>query len=100
MRGFAALCALAVAGCATATATAPPISIPISSLLREPCPRPPGYETAVTVGDLAAFSVRQEAAISVCNERRAAVVSVLDAYNSMAAQMAEKLKPRPWWRLF
>lgn len=95
---LAGLTALAVAGCATATAP-PTLTIPISGVLREPCPRP-DFLAVQTVGELAAFSVRQEASIAVCNERRAAAVAVMDAHNQLAAQVAEKLKPRKWWRIF
>jgi hypothetical protein len=97
---LAGLCAaFLVTGCATATYTAPPILIPVSPVLREPCPRP-DFQAVQTVGELAAFSVRQEAAVAVCNERRAAAVAVIDAANAMGAQMAERLKPRKWWKLW
>jgi hypothetical protein len=75
------------------------LAIPVSPVLREPCPRP-DFQAVQTVGELAAFSVRQEAAVAVCDARRSAAVAVIDAANAMNAQMAEKLKPRPWWRLF
>lgn len=96
---LAALCAGFLAtGCATATA--PPIlTIPVSPLLREACPRP-DFQAVQTVGELAAFSVRQEAAVGVCDARRAAAVAVIDATNALSAQMAERLKPKPWWRFF
>ena len=72
---LAGLCALAVAGCATATP--PPIlTIPVSPALREPCPRP-DFQAVQTVGELAAFSVRQEGALAVCEARRGAAVAVL-----------------------
>ena len=98
--GCAALCAGFLAtGCATATAPVPVLTIPVAAVLREPCPRPP-HEGVKTVGDLGAFSVRQEGALAVCDERRRAAVAVLDAANAMNAQMAERLKPRAWWRIF
>jgi hypothetical protein len=46
-----------------------------------------------TVGELAAFSVRQEAALQVCEARRAAVVSIVDAHRAT-------VEPKPWWRLW
>jgi hypothetical protein len=96
---LAALCAGFLAtGCATATA--PPIlTIPVSPVLREACPRP-DFQAVQTVGELAAFSVRQEAAVAVCDARRSAAVAVIDAANAMGAQMAERLKPRKWWKLW
>jgi hypothetical protein len=95
----AALCAGFLAtGCATATA--PPILvIPIATVLREPCPRP-DFRAVQTVGELAGFSVRQEGALAVCDERRRAAVAVLDAANAMNAQMAEALKRKPWWKVW
>ena len=47
-------------------------------MLRDPCPRP-DRPAAPTVGELAAFSVRQEAAIGVCEARKDAVVALIDA---------------------
>ncbi len=66
--------------------------------LRARCPRP-DRPAAPTVGDLAAFSVRQEGAESVCETRKDAAVAVIDAFNAAAAQLAAMLAPpRPWWR--
>jgi hypothetical protein len=97
---LAGLCALAVAGCATATQPPVPIlTIPVAAVLREPCPRP-DFLAVETVGELAAFSVRQEGALAVCEARRGAAVAVIDAANAMNAQMAERLRPRAWWRIF
>jgi hypothetical protein len=45
-----------------------------------------------TVGDLAAFSIRQEAALQTCEARRAAVVAIVDA-------VARITYPKSWWRL-
>ena len=42
-----------------------------------------------TVGDLAAFSIRQEAALQTCEAKRAGLVALIDA--------AQPVK-RPWWR--
>jgi hypothetical protein len=44
------------------------------------------------VGDLAAYSVSQEAALQTCDAQRAAVVSIIDAANAIHA-------PRRWWRV-
>jgi hypothetical protein len=42
----------------------------------------------LTVGDLAAFSIRQAEALKLCDAKRAGVVAIVDA----AAP-----KPRTWW---
>jgi hypothetical protein len=47
----------------------------------------------MTVGDLAAFAVRGEAALSACDGRRAAVVALVDGH-------AKIVTPRPWWRVW
>jgi len=47
------------------------------------------------VGDLAGFSIQQEAALSVCEARKDAAVSVLDAINAMLKRVAET--PRRRW---
>lgn len=76
-----------LSGCSAKTSLQ--LQIPVPQTLREECPRP---ELAVeTVGDLAAFSVRQEAAISVCNERRRALTEIIDAANERPPKVA-------WWR--
>lgn len=49
-----------------------------------------------SVGELAGFSVEQEAAISVCEMRKDAAVATIEAHNRLAdAPAASK---RPWWR--
>lgn len=60
----------------------------MAETLRQDCPRPDGVEAVKTVGELAAFSVRQEAALAVCDARRGALVQSVDAHNALAAQMA------------
>ena len=84
---FAMLGSMGLTGCASLP---PPLTITIPAMLREPCPRPDtaGVET---VGDLAAFSVRQEAALSVCNDRRQALVDIINEHGRIVA-------PRPWYR--
>ena len=70
--------------------------------LREPCPRP-ARPDAPSAGQLAGFSVRQEAALSVCEGRKDAAVAVIDAVNSWAARLAAALATPPqraWWRLW
>jgi hypothetical protein len=38
--------------------------------------------------------VNQEAALSICDGKREALVSIADAYNKA---VAEQLKPKKWW---
>jgi hypothetical protein len=42
-----------------------------------------------TVGDLAAYSIRQEAEIQSCEAKRAGIVALVDA---------AQVKPKPWWK--
>jgi hypothetical protein len=85
-------------GCAGKPPLPMGLKIPVAQSLREPCPRPEAE--FVTVGDLAAFTVRQEAAISICDARRGAAVATIDAANAMQAQFAKALKPKPWWHIW
>lgn len=71
----------------------------MATSLRAPCARPP-RPAAPDVGELAGFSVRQEAALSVCEARKDAAVSVIDTANATWAALAKALAPRPWWRLW
>ncbi len=48
------------------------------------------------MGALAAFSVRQEAAISVCEARKDAAVGVIDAANVALHALAEPPVRRRW----
>ncbi len=76
---FCAAGLLASTACATRPpppAALPPI--PVAQVLRDPCPRP-DRPPAPNVGELAAFSVRQEAAIGVCEARKDAAVALIDA---------------------
>lgn len=66
--------------------------IPVPETLREPCVGP-STDGVVTVGDLAMFSVRQEAVIAVCDAKRAGAVALIDQRNRLA-------KPKPWWRFW
>jgi len=80
--------AASLSGCATVQ----PVTINIPQTLREPCAR--AEITALgTVGELGALVVRQEAAVAVCDARRQAVVSIVDAH-------AQIVRPRPWWRVW
>jgi len=87
--------------CASCAGTQPQtltLTIPVAQSLREPCPRP-AAEFA-TIGDLAAFAVREEAALSICDARRGAAVAVIDAHNATVAQLKRQLEPKPWWRFW
>lgn len=95
---FAPLLLLPLASCAGKPPPLTSLVIPVAQSLREPCPRPAAE--FVTVGDLAAFTVRQEAAISICDARRGAAVATIDAANAMQAQLAKALKPKPWWHVW
>ena len=76
---------------ATACTTLPgPTRIAIPDSLRAACERPDPAGVA-TIGDLASFSLRQDAALSICDGRRAAVVAVADAY-------APPPPKRHWWQ--
>lgn len=44
------------------------------------------------------FSVRQEAAVSICEARKDAAIAVIDAHNTILSDLT---KPqRPWWQLW
>lgn len=79
---------LALTGCATTT---PPVRINLPEALKAPCERADVGPLA-TVGDLGALVIRQEAAVSSCDTRRAAVVQIVESYNAAT-------KPRRWWHL-
>lgn len=64
-----------VGGCQTVPVR-PTLTVPDS--LRATCERP-NPEGVSTVGDLAAYSLKQDAAIRVCDARRAAVVAIVDS---------------------
>lgn len=79
--------AVSLSGCATIPQ---PVTINIPPTFREPCPR--ADLTALgTVGELGALVVRQEAAVAVCDKRRAGLVEFIDAH-------AATVKPRKWWQ--
>lgn len=78
-----------LAGCASAPSPGP--FTPVAAILRQPCPRPDRPQSP-TLGQLAGFSVRQEAAITICEQRKDAAVAVIDAVNAITRPR------RPWWR--
>ena len=93
---------LSGAALSTACATRPPPVVPppippVAQVLRDPCPRL-DRPAAPTLGVLAVFSVRQEAALSTCEARKDAAVALLDA-EAQALRPATTLK-RPWWRVW
>ena len=70
----------------------------MAAVLREPCPRPDRPQ-APTLGALAVFSVRQEAALSTCEARKDAAVALVDAAAASVLAPSPKVK-RPWWRVW
>lgn len=78
-------CVLALTGCATQPGQ---VQIMIPESLRSPCARADVGPLA-TVGDLGSLVIRQEAAVSVCDTRREAVVAIVDGYTAAT-------KPRRW----
>jgi hypothetical protein len=43
-----------------------------------------------TIGDLATLTIREEAALGVCNARRAALVEIINAHT-------QAVTPAKWW---
>lgn len=79
------LSALALSGCAS---NPKPLTINLPAMYREPCARA-DLGALETVGDLGALVVRQEAAVAVCDARRAGIVAIVDGYTAAT-------KPRRW----
>lgn len=79
------LCGLALTGCASLPRQA---SLTAPDVLREPCARAEVGSLA-TVGDLGALVIRQEAAVSSCETKRAALVGLIDTYSAIT-------KPKRW----
>ena len=69
------------------------VMINIPQSLRAPCDRAEVGPLA-TVGDLGSFAVRQEAALSVCDGRRSAIVAIVDGY----AEVTRPKRRWPWSR--
>ena len=78
---------LGVGACQT---TLPRTEVP--SAFRLTCDRPAGVNAVKTVGDLAAYSVRQDAALKVCEAKLVGLVSIIDAMNNTPK--------RGWWPWF
>ncbi len=43
-----------------------------------------------------AFSIRQEAALNICEGRKDSLVAVIDQFNRSASEAA--FRQRPWWK--
>lgn len=86
--------AAALTACAPNT-TPPRLMVEVPSMLREACPRPARPDRP-TVGELAGFSIEQEAAISVCDARRSAAVAIADAAGEASAPVVK----HSWWRIW
>lgn len=78
---------LGVAGCATMQSPTPAF---VPQSLREPCRRP-DPSSVVTVGQMAAFSVRQDEALSVCDSTRLTLLQIIDG-----TQPKPRRKLWPW----
>lgn len=83
------LSATGLSGCGSLPKQA---TLTVPSVLREPCARAE-VGPLLTVGDAGSLIIRQEAAMSSCDTKRAALVGLVDTY-------AEITKPRrlrlPW----
>ena len=69
---------LGLSACETVQAVPPTVNVPQS--LRAECSRP-DPSGVISVGDLASFSLRQDAAISECNSARRQLVGIIDQTN-------------------
>lgn len=79
LRGARLSCIAAAAITLTACQTvpvAPTLTIPQS--LRAPCVKPTGYDQVTTIGQLAAYSLAQDGALSECEAKRAAIVDLVE----------------------
>lgn len=52
-----------------------------------------------TVGDLATKLDEQTMNLKRANGRTSDVIAIVDACDQRQAEVAEALKPRPWWKL-
>lgn len=74
---------IALSGCAT---TAPPkVQIPVPASLRASCEHP-APDNVQTIGQLAAYSIKQSAALDICDARREALVAIIDGVNPKPAK--------------
>lgn len=72
------------------------VQVTVPETLRNKCHRPEvPANNEVSIGELASFSILQEAAIETCDVRREALVTLVDTINDM-----NKTEPRPWWRFW
>lgn len=77
-----AVCALSLSGCETP----PSARLRVPETFREPCQGP--TTPMRTQGDRDAFMVRQEAALGVCEAKRAGLVGMIDS----------TVPKRRWWQ--
>jgi hypothetical protein len=83
------LCGLALTGCASLPRQA---TLTVPATLRTPCDRAE-IGSLATVGDMGALVIRQEAAVSSCETRRAALVGLIDTYGEITRPKRWRL---PW----
>ncbi len=91
--------ALASTGCAHSSPATGLIQVQTPALLRQACPRPPRPDSP-TIGDLATFSIEQEAAIGVCDARRSALAQIVEVQSRAQAALTRALAPRAWWKVW
>lgn len=65
-----------------------PVTINIPQALREPCPKA-DLASPETIGELGALVIHLEADLAVCDQRRAGLISLIDAH-------AETVRPKGW----
>lgn len=76
--------------------------VPVANSLRLPCPRPDlpsvpsSGDPSAQVRAIMAFSIRQEAAINICEGRKDSLVAVIDQFNRSTLEAA--YQQRPWWK--
>lgn len=91
LKATAISAALLLTGCATKPQ---PLTLTIPESLRSPCAKPSPDEVQ-TVGALAAFSLRQDAALRICSNRGDALVAIIDGANQVV-----KPKRKKWLGVF
>lgn len=50
--------------------------------------------------DYRMFGVLQTGRLAVCEQRRALAVDTIKLHNTYAQKLVEKIKPKPWWKLW